>query len=105
VSREKRIGAVRRGEVEVIVCAGDREVRLGARGPGDFVGEEAIFGREAHPADVRAVTAVRVLGVDRRNFLRRASEDPTLVFRIVQQLGRRTASSAMSSPARGRARG
>jgi CRP/FNR family transcriptional regulator, cyclic AMP receptor protein len=84
-----RMYIIQEGEVEVIVRQGGRETRVATRGPGDFVGEAVIFERGAHAADARALTNVRVLGVDRRNFLRRANEDPTLVFRIVQQLSRR----------------
>jgi len=84
-----RMYTIQDGEVEVIVHQDGREVRVATRGPGDFVGEAVIFERGKHAADVRALTQVRVLGVDRRNFLRRANEDPTLVFRVVQQLSRR----------------
>jgi CRP-like cAMP-binding protein len=88
-----RMYIIQEGEVEVIVHSEGREVRVATRGPGDFVGEAVIFERGKHAADVRALTAVRVLGADRRNFLRRANEDPTLVFRIVQQLSRRVRES------------
>ena len=84
-----RMYTIQDGEVEVIVHKDGREVRVATRGPGDFVGEAVIFERGKHAADARALTRVRVLGVDRRNFLRRANEDPTLVFRVVQQLSRR----------------
>jgi CRP-like cAMP-binding protein len=84
-----RMYTIQDGEVEVIVHQDGRAVRVATRGPGDFVGEAVIFERGKHAADVRALTQVRVLGVDRRNFLRRANEDPTLVFRVVQQLSRR----------------
>jgi CRP-like cAMP-binding protein len=84
-----RMYIIQEGEVEVIIRQGGREARVATRGPGDFVGESVIFERGKHGADVRALTSVRVLGVDRRNFLRRANQDPTLVFRIVEQLSRR----------------
>jgi CRP-like cAMP-binding protein len=84
-----RMYIIQEGEVEVIVHQGGREARVATRGAGDFVGEAVIFEHGKHPADVRALTSVRVLGVDRRNFLRRANQDPTLVFRIVEQLSRR----------------
>ncbi len=77
------------GEVEVVVHRDGVETIVATRGPGDFVGEAVIFERGRHAADARAKTNVRVLGVDRRNFLRRANEDPTLVFRVVRQLSQR----------------
>lgn len=84
-----RMYAIQEGEVEVIVHRDGREILLATRGPGDYVGEMAIFESEKRSADVRAHTNVRVLSVDRRNFLRRMNEDPTLAFRILQQLSRR----------------
>lgn len=84
-----RMYVIQEGEVEVLATRNGREILLARCGPGDFVGEEVVLGGGGRAADARAVTPVRVLGVDRRNFLRRANEDPTLVFRLVEQLNRR----------------
>ena len=80
-----RMFVVLEGEVEILL----QDVRIAGCGVGDYLGEEAIAERGKRSTDARAVTKVRVLAVDRRNFLRRASKDPTLVFRILQQLNRR----------------
>ena len=85
----ERMFLVLEGEVELLLRDEEREIRITRCGVGDYLGEEAIAERGKHSVDARAVTTVRVLGVDRRNFLRRASKDPTLVFRLVQQLNRR----------------
>lgn len=84
-----RMFVVLEGEVEILVQHDGRQVRIAGCGIGDYLGEEAIFERGKRSVDARAVTKLRVLAVDRRNFVRRASKDPTLVFRIVQQLSRR----------------
>ncbi|MGE5275725.1 MAG: cyclic nucleotide-binding domain-containing protein [Acidobacteriota bacterium] len=84
-----RMFVVLEGEVEILLQQDGRQVRIAGCGVGDYLGEEVILERGKRSADARAVTKVRVLAVDRRNFLRRASKDPTLVFRIVQQLNRR----------------
>ncbi len=84
-----RMFVVLEGEVEILLRQDGGEVRLARCGMGDYLGEEVIAERGKRSADARAVTKVRVLAVDRRNFLRRASKDPTLMFRIVQQLSRR----------------
>jgi CRP-like cAMP-binding protein len=84
-----RMFVVLEGKVEIILHQEGLEVRIARCGVGDYLGEEVIAALGKRSADARAVTKVRVLAVDRRNFLRRASKDPTLMFRIVQQLNRR----------------
>ena len=84
-----RMFVVLEGEVEILLREDGNQVRIARCGVGDYLGEEVILERGKRSADARAATKVRVLAVDRRNFLRRASKDPTLVFHIVQQLNRR----------------
>ena len=80
---------IQEGEVEVFVEQDGKEVRLAVRGEGDFVGEMAIFEREVRSANVRAMGKARALTVDKKNFLRRVHEDPSLTFRIVQNMSHR----------------
>jgi CRP-like cAMP-binding protein len=77
------------GEVEVIQEKDGREVRLAVLGKGDFFGEMAIFEREVRSATVRAKGKVRVLTIDKRTFLRKITEDPSIAFRIVERMSRR----------------
>jgi CRP-like cAMP-binding protein len=49
----------------------------------------AIFERVVRSATVRARGRARVLTLDKRNFLRRIDEDPSLAFRIVETMSRR----------------
>ncbi|MFQ5857941.1 MAG: cyclic nucleotide-binding domain-containing protein [Anaerolineae bacterium] len=80
---------IQEGQVEVIAEKDGEEVRLAVRGAGEFVGEMAIFEREVRSATVRALGQARVLTVDKKNFLRRIHEDPSLAFRMVQTMSRR----------------
>ncbi len=80
---------IQEGRVEVVIEKDGRETRLRVAGEGELVGEMAIFEREVRSATVRALGQVRVLTVDKKNFLRRISEDPSLAFRIVQTMSRR----------------
>jgi CRP-like cAMP-binding protein len=80
---------IQEGEVEVFVEQDGKEVHLAVRGEGDFVGEMALFEREVRSANVRAKGKARVLTVDKKNFLRRIHEDPSLAFRIVQNMSHR----------------
>ena len=49
----------------------------------------AIFEREVRSATVRAVGEARILTVDRRTFLRRVQEDPSLAFNILRTMSGR----------------
>jgi CRP-like cAMP-binding protein len=78
------------GEVEVFIRGDEgNEIRLGVRGAGEFFGEMAIFDRDVRSATVRALGEARVLTVDKKNFMRRVHEDPSLAFRLVETMSRR----------------
>ena len=80
---------IQKGRVEVVAEKGGRETRLAVLGEGDFIGEMAVFEKEPRSATVRALGEVRALTVDRKNLLRRVSEDPTLAFRVIKTLSKR----------------
>jgi len=81
---------IRRGKVEVTQrSANGEEVRLALLGPGDVFGEMAIFERQPRSATARAVGEAVVLTVDRRTFLRRIQEDPSLAFHVLQSMSQR----------------
>lgn len=80
---------VQAGQVEVIQGKENKEVRLAVLNEGDFFGEMAIFEREVRSATVRAIGEVRVLTVEKKNFLRRIHEDPSLAYQIVQTMSHR----------------
>ena len=77
------------GRVEVVQQDGDKETRLALMGDGDIFGEMALFDREPRSATVRAVGEARVLTVDKRTFLSRVHQDPSLAFRILQKMSHR----------------
>ena len=80
---------VQDGRVEVYLEENGKEVSLKLCREGDFLGEMALFQREVHTASARAQGTARVLTVDKKNFLRRIQEDPTIAFRLVQALSQR----------------
>lgn len=81
---------IQEGQVEVLIKReDDREVRLGVRKEGEFIGEMAIFDRDVRSASVRALGEARVLTVDKKNFMRRVHEDPSLAFRLVETMSHR----------------
>ena len=80
---------IQEGKVEVLIESDGKQVQIAVRGQGDFIGEMAIFERDVRSATVRAVGSARVLTIDKRNFLRRISEDPSLAFRMVENMSHR----------------
>jgi flavin-dependent dehydrogenase len=93
IVREGEVGntlhVVQEGEVEVYAARDGEEVRLAVRGPGDLIGEMAVFERKARSASVRALGTARVLTLDKQNFLARIHEDPSLALRTVESMSRR----------------
>jgi CRP-like cAMP-binding protein len=62
---------------------------LRTAGAGEFIGEMAIFDREVRSASLRASGTVRLLTLDKKNFLKRIHKDPSLAFRVVQSMSTR----------------
>lgn len=80
---------IQEGRVEVLAERDGHEVLIAVREEGDFFGEMAIFERDVRSATVRASGEVRILTVDKKNFLRRIHEDPSLAFRLVETMSSR----------------
>ncbi len=80
---------VQEGQIEVLSENAGKETRLRVAGKGELIGEMAVFDRQVRSATVRALGEARVLTIDRKNFLRRINEDPSLAFRIVETMSRR----------------
>ncbi len=84
-----RMFIIQQGTVEVVTSKGGRETSLATLEKGTIIGEMAVFEKEPRSATVRAIGDVRALTVDKKNLLRRVSEDPTLAFRLIQTLSER----------------
>lgn len=80
---------IQSGRVQVVKEGETGTVVLKELADGDFFGEMAVFDREMRSATVRAVGDVRVLTVDKKMLLRKAHEDPSLVFRIMVTMSKR----------------
>lgn len=80
---------IQQGEVEVFIQEGEKVTRLATLKEGEIFGEMAIFENEVRSASVRTITQVRLLTVDKKNFLRRVHADPTLAYKLVQKLSGR----------------
>lgn len=80
---------VQSGRVEVLMEDAGKETILSVMGNGDIFGEMSLFDRSPRSATVRAQNEARVLTIDKRTFLRRVHEDPSLAFRILEKMSRR----------------
>lgn len=80
---------IQSGEVQVLRQEEGREFCLATLKEGDFFGEMAVFEKEVRSATVRARGDAWVLTLERKSFMRRIHEDPSLVFRILERMSRR----------------
>lgn len=80
---------VQDGLVEIVAGEPGSEVVLRTAGRNELLGEMAIFERRPRSATIRAKGRARLLTLDKRNFLRRINEDPSLAFRMVETMSKR----------------
>ncbi len=94
INRQGEIGdcmyVVQCGQVGIVLEGPDgSETAVGVVKEGDLFGEMAILEKRPRSATARAIGETRVLTVDRRTFLRRVKEDPTLALNILRSLSQR----------------
>lgn len=80
---------VQEGEVEIVAEHDGRETVLRTAGRNEILGEMAIFEHRPRSATIRAKGPARILTLDKRNFLRRINEDPSLAFRMIETMSHR----------------
>lgn len=80
---------IQEGKVGVYMQREGEEVLLAEPGEGEVLGEMAIFERQPRSATVKAHGRARILTIDKKSFLRRVHEDPSLAFRMLQTLSHR----------------
>ena len=80
---------IQQGRVEALQEKEGKEIQLATLETGDVFGEMALFNKAPRSATIRAIDEVRVLTIDKKTFLQRIHEDPSLVFRILQKMSNR----------------
>jgi len=80
---------VQKGQVEVTHRDEDKEYCLAELTDGEFFGEMALFEGETRRATVRAIGETWVYTLERDSLFRRIDEDPSLAFRLIQQMSYR----------------
>jgi len=94
VVRQGEVGdcmfTIQEGRLEVLVESdGGSEMQIRVMEKGAIFGEMAVFEHEVRSATVRALGPARVLTIDKRTFLRRIQEDPSLAFNLVRMMSQR----------------
>lgn len=93
ITRQGDVGRVmyviQKGKVDILVERDGHETLLRVAEEGEFLGEMAIFDHEVRSATLRAQGEVKVLTIDKKNFLKRIHVDPSLAFKIVQTMSQR----------------
>jgi CRP/FNR family transcriptional regulator, cyclic AMP receptor protein len=93
ICRQGEVGnclyVVQAGRALVSREEGGSEVVVGELRAGEIFGEMAIFDRLPRSATVRASGPARVLTLDKKGFLRRVHEDPSLAYHILERLSQR----------------
>lgn len=97
---------IQEGRLEVLTSRdGQPEKRIAVMEKGAIFGEMAIFENEVRSATVRALGPARVLTIDKKTFLRRVQEDPSLAFNLVRMMSQRirrlTEQLAQAAPGEG----
>ena len=77
------------GQVQVLAERDGEETLLRIAHQGELLGEMAIFEQQVRSATLRALGETKILTIDKKNFMRRINEDPTIAFRIVETMSRR----------------
>jgi ABC-type multidrug transport system fused ATPase/permease subunit len=86
-----RLLVVLEGELEFVRDGPGSAASPERFGPGDFVGELSLVREQPLPARLRAITPVRLLAVERADFLALAQDRPELQRAVLGQLARRRA--------------
>jgi CRP-like cAMP-binding protein len=74
------------GRAEVIRSEGGSDLTVAVLEKGDIFGEMALIRKRTRSASVRALTPLRVMTVDRRTFLQRIQEDPSIALNLLKMM-------------------
>jgi len=80
---------IQEGRVEVIDETGGHEIKVAELGDKEFFGEMGLFEKDVRSATVKAIGDTKVLTIDRLNFIATIQKDPSLAFRLLENMSRR----------------
>lgn len=77
------------GDVDVLKEKNGIQTIVDTMHAGDIFGEMAIIERTVRSSTVRASSTVRVLTIDKKTFIRRVQEDPSLALSVLKAMSQR----------------
>jgi CRP/FNR family transcriptional regulator, cyclic AMP receptor protein len=80
---------IQEGRVEVIDESAGNETKVAELGDKEFFGEMCLFEKDSRSCTVRALGDTKVLTIDRQNFIATIQKDPSLAFRLLENMSRR----------------
>lgn len=80
---------IQSGQAAVIKQTREGEVTMAILKAGDIFGEMALFDRMPRSATVKASGTARILTIDKKGFLSKVCEDPSLAFQILESMSQR----------------
>jgi CRP-like cAMP-binding protein len=93
IVRQGEIGdcmyVIQQGDAEVLKEVDGMQTRVDTMQTGDIFGEIAIIEHTTRSSTVRAITEVHVMTIDRKTFLRRVQEDPSLALNVLKVMAHR----------------
>lgn len=93
ICREGELGdrmyVIQAGRAAVWRRENDTDIKIAELQTGSIFGEMSIFERKPRSATVSAHGRARVLTLDKRAFLRGVHEDPSLAYRVLQEMSQR----------------
>ena len=93
IVRQGEIGdcmyVIQEGDVDVLKEKEGTQTVVDTMHSGEIFGEMAIIDRTVRSSTVRASSKARILTVDKRTFLRRIQEDPSLALTVVKAISQR----------------
>jgi CRP-like cAMP-binding protein len=80
---------IQKGIVEIIEETDTEEIKVAELKKKDFFGEMALFEKDVRSCTVKALSDVKVLTLDKRNFYKTIQNDPSLAFRLLEKMSNR----------------
>ena len=77
------------GKVKIIKKKDSIETILATLDEGDFFGEMSLFDNYPRSATAKASGDVRLIVLNKKNFLKKISKNPSLAFRILEKMSQR----------------
>jgi CRP-like cAMP-binding protein len=80
---------IQKGTVEIIEETETEEIKVAELKKKDFFGEMSLFEKDVRSCTVKALSDVKVLTLDKKNFYKTIQNDPSLAFRLLEKMSNR----------------